>query len=120
MPDSRGVEDLDPFCAGEQGDTGGQHVTSQAPSLIVVLRARRLNETRRGHRVVPEQPVRRHVVVLIVHHEVEVGAIERSLSEALFRVGVDGVRSWSCGADGLFTEDVKVLPVGDCRFRRFR
>ena len=38
--------------------------------------------------VVPEQPVRGDVVAAVVHHQIEVGAVQRGLTKARLGVGV--------------------------------
>ncbi len=82
--------DLDPFRSGrdEQVDAARQNVSGEAPLLMCIFGAHRLGDTDGGLRVVPEQPVRGDVVVVVVHDQIERGAIQRRLLEPKFGIAV--------------------------------
>lgn len=84
------VADLDSFGTGlgEQFDAGGEDVAGETLSLVIVLGAHGFDEPRVGLGVVPEQAVRGDVVTPVVHHQVEVGAVQRRLTKARLNLGM--------------------------------
>ena len=82
--------DLDTRCAGlgKQVDTGGEYVAGKSSSLVIVFGAHGFDETRSGLGVVPEQSVRRDSVATVDYEQVEIGAVQRSLTQARLDVDV--------------------------------
>jgi pimeloyl-ACP methyl ester carboxylesterase len=103
------VADLDSLCAGlgEQVDAGGEDVAGKTSSLVIVLGAQGFDETGGGLGVVPEQPVRCHALAAVLHHQVEVGAVQRSLTKTRL-----GVRVVPFGADHVVRTLHRVEAIG--------
>ena len=55
--------------------------------LMRVLGSHRLHQSGAGHRVEPEQAVRRRAIVLVEDHQVEVAPVQRCLTESLLDIG---------------------------------
>jgi len=80
--------DLDPLRSSpdESINATSKDVSGKAALLMAISGAHRLDNPNPDSQVVSEQPIRYDIIIVVVHHQIQIGSIQRRLLEPSFEI----------------------------------